>query len=84
MICNDIAPSGSGISFTLKEATNLINQHVVKNANLEKDINIEHIGFVAGVIHLNDEVEVIVKFMDELRQLTREQFSLELTVIDDD
>lgn len=68
--------------FTTEDAFELLNSHVVKKAHKnEKNLAIEKIGFVAGVITLNDEVEVMVKFPKELLQLTKADFGEQMTLL---
>jgi hypothetical protein len=74
---------GFGDQFTPQEAFELLNSHVVKkedehNANLP----VEKIGFVAGVITLNDEVEVMIKFPERLVQLTKTDFAEQITLLE--
>ncbi len=65
------------------EPFELLNSHVVrKKHENKKNLSIELIGFVAGVITLNDEVEVVVKFPKELIQLTKTSFTDKLTLLE--
>jgi hypothetical protein len=74
---------GLGDQFTPQDAFELLNSHVVKNEDQNnKNLPIEKIGFVAGVITLNDEVEVMVKFPNELIQLTKTSFSEQMTLLE--
>ena len=74
---------GLGDQFTIKEAVELINCHVVKKEDetLAKSTN-DVIGFVCGVITLNDEVEVIVKFFTEMVQLNKTNFYEKMTLLE--
>jgi hypothetical protein len=74
---------GFGDQFTPKEAFELLNSHVVKKEDENnKNLPIEKIGFVAGVITLNDEVEVMIKFPKQLIQLTKTSFSEQMTLLE--
>lgn len=74
---------GFGDQFTPEDAFELLNSHVVKKEDEQnKNLAIEQIGFVAGVITLNDEVEVMVKFPNELIQLTKIAFTEKLTLLE--
>jgi len=74
---------GFGDQFTQQEAFDLLNSHVVKKENENnKNLPIEKIGFVAGVITLNDEVEVMIKFPKQLIQLTKTAFSEQMTLLE--
>ncbi len=69
--------------FTTKEAFELLNSHVVKKENENIDnLDIEQIGFIAGVITLNDEVEVMIKFPKELIQLTKPAFTEQMSLLE--
>jgi hypothetical protein len=74
---------GFGDQFTPQEAFELLNSHVVKKEDEKnKNLPIEKIGFVAGVITLNDEVEVMIKFPKELIQLTKIAFNEQMTLLE--
>jgi hypothetical protein len=74
---------GFGDQFTPQEALELLNSHVVKKEDENnKNLPIEKIGFVAGVITLNDEVEVMIKFPNELVQLTKINFAQQITLLE--
>lgn len=74
---------GFSDQFTLNDAFELLNCHVVKKGDEEKaNSTIEVIGFVAGIITLNDEVEVMIKFPKELVQLTKTSFAQQITLLE--
>lgn len=74
---------GFGDQFTPQEAFELLNSHVVKKEDENnKSLPIEKIGFVAGVITLNDEVEVMIKFSEQLIQLTKTAFAEQITLLE--
>jgi len=74
---------GFGDQFTLDSAFELLNCHVVKKGDEKKaQSTIEVIGFVAGIITLNDEVEVMIKFPNELVQLTKTDFVQQITLLE--
>jgi len=74
---------GFGDQFTPQEAFELLNSHVVKKEDENnKNLAIEKIGFVAGVITLNDEVEVMIKFPKQLIQLTKTAFAEQMTLLE--
>lgn len=69
--------------FTQEEAVNLLNSHVVKKGDEKKaKTSIQYIGFVAGVLTLNDEIEVVIKFPNKLLQLTKIAFKSKYLLID--
>jgi hypothetical protein len=67
--------------FTLEEAVSLIYRHVVLKKNLPASFtksDVTKLGHVCGVLTLNDQIEVVVKFHDELKQFTKEEFNKEV------
>jgi len=79
----DIEIFGFGDQFTPQDAFELLNSHVVKKEDENnKNLPIEKIGFVAGVITLNDEVEVMIKFPNQLIQLSKTTFSQQMTLLE--
>jgi hypothetical protein len=79
-----ISPVGGTEGFALKEAFALMNQNVVKKTDLKKPPTLEQLGYVAGVVSLNDEIEVLIKFIDELMQINKSQFQRLMKVVNDD
>ena len=79
----NIETFGFGDQFTPQEAFELLNSHVVKKVNKNnKNLPIEKIGFIAGVITLNDEVEVMIKFPEQLIQLTKTAFAEQMSLLE--
>lgn len=71
--------------FIIEEAVSLIYRHVVlkKNAaTLGKMPQITQVGHICGVLTINDQIEVVIKFHDELRQFTKEEFESEIKLMD--
>ena len=69
--------------FTQQEACDLLNSHVVKKEHEHiQDIQINQIGYIAGVITLNDEIELMVKFSKELLQLNKFKFQRDISLIE--
>lgn len=71
--------------FTLEEAVSLIYQLAV----LKKDMTtsaklppITQIGHICGILTLNDQIEIVIKFHDEMRQFTKEEFYAEVKILD--
>jgi hypothetical protein len=71
--------------FTLEEAVSLI----YRTAILKKDApttgkmpEIISIGHICGVLTINEQIEVIIKFHDEMRQFTKEEFQTEIKLLD--
>jgi hypothetical protein len=73
-------------AFTLDEAVALIYRLAVRNQHLKQDRNtkpsITEIGHVCGVLTLNDQIELVIKFHDELRQFTKAEFCAKVTLLD--
>lgn len=70
--------------FTLEEAVALIYRHAVlkKNAEKARQPDITQIGHICGVLTLNDQIEIVIKFHDELRQFTKQEFEAEVKLLD--
>ncbi len=71
--------------FNLEEAVSLIYQLAV----LKKDVkpsgekyDITMLGHICGVLTMNDQIEIVIKFHDELRQFTKEEFYSKVTLLD--
>lgn len=71
--------------FTLDEAVSLIYRLAV----LKKDVvppgkrySITQIGHICGVLTLNDQIEIVIKFHDQMRQFTKEEFYAEVKLLD--
>jgi len=71
------------LGFTIEEATALLNQHMIRERDIKKKPNPQHIGFVAGVLTLNDEIEIVVKFFDEVLQFTKSEYQSQLVQLND-
>lgn len=68
--------------FTLEEAVSLIYRLVVLKQDavaVEKHPDITKTGHVCGVLTLNDQIEVVIKFYDGMRQFTKEDRTYALT-----
>lgn len=75
---------GGWDGYTLEEATAMIHAEVVFKEDYSRNPPIEKRGFVAGVISLNDEIELLVKFDDNLIQVTKAAFEDKIAVLPDD
>lgn len=72
--------------FTLDEAVSLIYRLAV----LKKDVlqpgkkySITQIGHICGVLTINDQIEIVIKFHDEMRQFTKEEFYAQVKLLDE-
>ncbi|WMJ09625.1 hypothetical protein [Nitrosomonas sp. sh817] len=73
-------------TFDLEEAVSLIYRLAV----LKKDVlqpgqkySITQIGHICGVLTLNDQIEIVIKFHDEMRQFTKEEFYTQVKLLDE-
>lgn len=67
--------------FEIDEACALINLTVVDLDTTQEPPQIKDIGIICGVLTVNDEVELVVKFLDELRQYTKDEFVRSLKLL---
>lgn len=69
--------------FDIDEAYEFLCSHVIRTEHsCIQNPPIDLIGFIAGVITLNEEVEVLVKFPDELLQLNKASFSEKISLVE--
>lgn len=59
--------------FSVAEVVELLNYPVIKNDRGTQFLP-ENIGLIVGVLVLNDEVEMVVKFVDRVTQFTKAEF----------
>lgn len=69
-------------TFELQEACQLLDQYVLRKTSMPKPE--QNIGRVAGVLTVNEDIEVVVKFLNEITQFTKAEFDAELEMLDDD
>lgn len=69
--------------YTLEEATALVHAEVVRKEHYSENPPLEKRGFVAGLISLNDEIELLVKFDEKLIQITKAAFEEKIVVLPD-
>ena len=70
--------------FTLNEAVALIYRHAVLKSQVpegQQPSTITQIGHVCGVLTLNDQIELVIKFHEELRQFTKQEFDDEVRLM---
>ncbi len=67
-------------SFSIPEVVALINLTVIKHDRGDKFLP-ENLGIICGVLTLNDEVEIVVKFIDRVGQFTKAEFQKVYRVI---
>ena len=67
-------------SFSISEVVKLINLTVVRH-DLGDSFRPENLGIIVGVLTLNDEVEMVVKFIDRISQFTKSEFQRNYKVL---
>jgi len=70
-----------GQGFTLEEAFKLINHEVIRKQENPPSQSIEHVGVISGLLALNDEVELVIRFLDSIELFTKEAFTASLKTI---
>lgn len=70
-------------SFTVDEVVSLINRPVIRHDRGDKFVP-ANIGLIVGVVTLNQEVEMVVKFIDRVTQFTKAEFTSNYRVISED
>ena len=72
-------------TFDLEEAVSLIYRHAVMKKHARepgKKLSITQIGHICGVLTLNDQIEIVIKFHNEMRQFTKEEFYAQVKLLD--
>ena len=77
LIVNDMFKN----EFTLEEVSKLMYCTLLKKEHEKEKLQISRIGVVSGCLHVNDEIEVVVKYMDDLEQYTKKEFEERVTLI---
>ncbi|KZZ78000.1 hypothetical protein A3765_08430 [Oleiphilus sp. HI0130] len=70
-----------GFGFTLEEATKHMHQEVMLKTKKGQNQNLKNIGLVLGILHLNEEIELVVQFYEKAQQFTKSEFESQLDVI---
>lgn len=68
-------------AFTLQEAVNLMGQTVLDLKNPKPGI--ERLGVISGVLEINDEVELVIRMLDHIAQVTKSEFEARFEVVSD-
>lgn len=73
------------LTFKLDEACGLMCREVVRNqdVSLLPRPPLEKMGTIVGVIAMNEEIELIVRFIDEIEQLTKTEFCGDYKLVPD-
>lgn len=76
----EMEPSG----FSIEEATGYLNHEVVRKGEDRKGKSIvETHGIVVGLLVMNDELELVVKWSEGIQQYMKSEFFKKLEVVDD-
>lgn len=70
-----------GFGYTLDKAVPLMHQEVMYTKDLNETKSLQNTGLVSGILHLNEEIELVVQFYDGIQQFTQQEFENQLTVI---
>jgi hypothetical protein len=68
--------------FSVAEVVELINLTVIK-IDREKKFQPENLGIICGVLTLNEQVEIVVKFIDRVGQFTKAEFCKTYRIINE-
>lgn len=71
--------------FNLEEAVSLIYNLTVLKKDAKAsggNYDITKIGHICGVLTMNDQIEIVIKFHDDLRQFTKEEFYSKVKLLD--
>ena len=69
--------------FELQEAYQLLNHTVAELSGDVADPVFSNLGLICGILTVNDEIELVVKFLNELRQYTKSEFMSQLVIVKD-
>ena len=76
------AVMGKRKEFSASDAFLLMDRLVERKSSAESDQDSVHkIGVVCGVLNINEEIEIVVKFMDGLSQYTYEEMNEKLILL---
>lgn len=70
--------------FTLDDVNKLMYTTLIKKDKENNKLEISRIGVISGFVDLNDELEVIVKFMDTIEQYTKSELSKKTTLLSEE
>ncbi len=72
----------SATEFSVAEVVELFNYPVIKTDRGTEFLP-ENIGLIVGVLILNEQTEMVVKFVDRVTQFTKAEFTAKYRVIKD-
>jgi len=73
----------TSLQFNLKEACSLMCREIVRNEDAELLPNPPHskVGIIVGVLAVNDEIELVIKFSEGMDQLTKTEFCADYKLV---
>lgn len=82
---DQIGSRSVGQVFEAQEAFNLLNEQIIlcENRRFKANPPIEMTGVIVGVLTLNEEIEIVVRFIDSLEQLTKLEYLRKYLIVDD-
>jgi hypothetical protein len=69
--------------FSLEEAFRLMESVVIRNRNNEEHPSLDF-GVVSGVLAVNEEIELVIKFLNGLSQFTKSEFAEQFRIYEDE
>jgi hypothetical protein len=73
-----------GFGYTLEEATKLMHQEVMYTNQLKQKKTLQNTGLVSGILHINEQIELVVQLYEGVSQFTKSEFEAQLTIITDE
>ena len=78
---DDLEPTDN---FELEEAFALMERVVIRAKNKDDKHPSLDFGVVSGVLAVNEEIELVIKFLDGLSQYTKSEFTAQFRIYDED
>ena len=78
---DDLEPTEN---FELEEAFALMDRVVIRGKNKNKKHPSLDFGVVSGLLTVNEEIELVIKFLDGLSQYTKSEFTAQFRIYDED
>lgn len=69
--------------FSLDEAFRLMDSVVIRKSNNEQHPSLDF-GVVSGVLAVNDEIELVIKFLNGLSQFNKSEFTNQFRIYEED
>ncbi len=82
---NEIGHWDPNLRFDPQEACSLLNHEVINASDRETlpKPPIDKLGIIVGVLALNDEIEIIIRIDDALRQICKTEFCADYILVTD-